>query len=397
MKNIFENKRHTANCALLGALLAMLTAADAQQSNVHAPAIEGLTAKDVSYAQEFKLPDLESAYISGAPEDLHDGIPVGALGDKQAILAFAREIEAGEHGEMDSLLLVHRGKLIFEAYYRRGRINYPHYAMSITKSLTALAIGRAIQLGHLTMADLDKPVAGFLKNIDQSKLAPGATAITLAEAMNMRSGIRVPEESQKQLLKHTPELKGQGQIQAYMEKSAPIPDSPRQFKYQEVDPAMTMQVVDVIVPGGARAFIEKELLGRIGITNFAWEQDVSGLPKAAAGSALRSRDMAKLGLFMMNEGNWKGEQLIPKAFIEKATERMFTNPQNDSYGYFWWRHDMKVGDKVYDCKSGRGAGGQYIFMLKELDLMVVFTAHHKGMGPALKVTPERILPAFISH
>jgi CubicO group peptidase (beta-lactamase class C family) len=88
-------------------------------------------------------------------------------------------------------LIAHRGKLLFEPYYRRGRINYPHYQMSITKSYTAMAIGRAIQLGHLTMADLDKPVVGFLNRLDRSKLVPGAETITLAEAMNMRSGVRL--------------------------------------------------------------------------------------------------------------------------------------------------------------------------------------------------------------
>ena len=80
-------------------------------------------------------------------------------------MEFAGEIAAGEHGETDSLLLCLNGKLLFESYYRRGRINYPHYQMSITKSYTAMAIGRAIQLGHLSMDDLDKPVVSFLKEL----------------------------------------------------------------------------------------------------------------------------------------------------------------------------------------------------------------------------------------
>ena len=66
-------------------------------------------------------------------------------------------------GTIDSLLIWSRGKLLFESYYRRSRANYPHYQMSITKSYTALALGRAIQLGYLKMEDLDKPAIGFLK------------------------------------------------------------------------------------------------------------------------------------------------------------------------------------------------------------------------------------------
>ncbi len=56
---------------------------------------------------------------------------------------------------------------------------------------------------------------------------------------------------------------------------------------------------------------------------------------------------------------------------------------------------MDVEEKSYDCKSGRGAGGQFILMLPELDLIAVFTSHQKGMGDILAVVPRRIVPAFI--
>jgi CubicO group peptidase (beta-lactamase class C family) len=342
-------------------------------------------------------PDLEKPYISTAPTDLKDGIVVGKLANRAAILKLADEIASGQHGDIDSLLIAHRGQLLFESYFRRGRINYPHFQMSITKSYTAMAIGRAIQLGHLTMADLDKPVVGFLKNLDRGKLVPGAEAITLAEAMNMRSGVRLGDAKAKELIKQPDALKGQGQIQAYLEHSAPIPNPPREFNYQESDPSMTMQVLEAVVPGGARDFITKELFGKMGITNFAWENDVSGLPKAAAGSGVRSRDMLKWGLLMLSGGRWNGEQFIPQAFVEKATERIYTNAQNTSYGFFWWRQNVEVEGRNYDQKSGRGAGGQFIQMHPELDLIIVITAHEQGMGKMLTTAPNRIVPSFTAN
>ena len=157
-----------------------------------------------------------------------------------------------------------------------------------------------------------------------------------------------------------------------------------------------MQVIESVVPGSARAFIETELLGKMGITNFAWQNDVSGLPKSAAGSSMRSRDMVKWGMLVMNDGQWNGEQIIPAAFVAKATSRLYTNPQGTSYGFFWWRHDMEVGEREFDCISGRGAGGQFILILPELNLIAVITAHNKGMGQLLKTFPEQILPAFLT-
>ncbi len=382
-------------------VLAGLLAVRAQETDGLAPEITDLNAEDVSYALEKNIPDLEKAYLSSAPVDGPDGIQVGVLGvdggGKKAILKFAEEIAAGQHGEIDSLLLLYRGKLLFESYYRRGRINYPHYQMSITKSYAAMAIGRAIALGHMTMDDLDKPVVSFLKDLDQSKLATGATSITLAEAMNMRSGIRLAPDKVNELRRASESLKGQGQIQAYLEHTAPIPEAPRAFKYQGSDPSMTMQVLEAVVPGSAREFIETELLGKMGITNFAWQDDVSGLPKSAAGSSMRSRDMIKWGMLVTSGGKWQGEQLIPEAFVGRATDRLHTNQQGTSYGYFWWRHHMQVSDRKFDCKSGRGAGGQFILMLPELELIIVITAHNKGMGTTLTTVPKRILPAFLEQ
>jgi CubicO group peptidase (beta-lactamase class C family) len=264
--------------------------------------------------------------------------------------------------------------------------------MSITKSYTALAIGRAIQLGLLKMDDLDKPAITFLKELDTTKLVAGANTITLAQAMQMSSGIRLADEKAKELIKNPAQLKGQAEIQAYLQFSDPIPPMPRQFKYQEPDTAIAMQALNAVAPGGAEEFIKTELLGRMGITQYHWESAISGLPKSAAGSSILSRDMVKFGQLILGKGKWKGEQLIPESYLVRATT---PSQINEHYGFFWWVDDFTVGGKTYHSFQGRGAGGQFIFMFPELDLITVVTSHDKGMGDMLKTLPQRIIPAFI--
>jgi len=82
--------------------------------------------------------------------------------------------------------------------------------------------------------------------------------------------------------------------------------------------------------------------------------------------------------------------------VAKATSRINENSPTNGYGYFWWTDDFKIGDKSYHAMEGRGAGGQFIFMFPEDDLVVVVTAHHKGMGTMLKELPPALLPAFLS-
>jgi CubicO group peptidase (beta-lactamase class C family) len=396
----------TPKAALAGCLTTLVllaTISHAQTGTGLAPEVTDLNAKDVSYELEHKLQYLDTPYISVAPDDKQDGIPVGTLSasnvDAAKVLQFAKQLSQPapdeKTGNVDSLLIYHEGALILEAYYRRGRANYPHYQMSITKSYTAMAIGRAIQLGYMTMDDLDKPVISFLDEIDTSKLVAGAETITLHDAMHMCSGVRLIPEKVNAFRQDPKKLKGQGQIQAYLESSEPIPPAPRKMKYQAADPAMAMQVLEAVVPGSAEDFIRDELFKPLGITNYHWQEDLSGLPKSAAGSSFRSRDMLKMGMFILNQGEWQGQQLIPSEFIEQATSKLVHSYGTSHYGYFWWVEDFEIGGKTYTAIEGRGAGGQFIFMFPELDLIGVVTSHNKSMGKMLETLPTQLIPAFV--
>jgi CubicO group peptidase (beta-lactamase class C family) len=393
-------KSKNLTCFLLACL--PLFATNAKPSTGLAPEVTDLNAKDVSYEREKNLTYLKKSFIDPAPGDKKDQLPVGVLGkdggNRKLVLAYARELAQASNdpktGKTDSLLIAHKDKLIFEAYFRRGRANYPHYQMSITKSYTAFALGRAIQLGYLTMQDLDKPVVSFLKKVDPSKLADGAEQVTLHEAMHMCSGVRLPKEKIRQLMRSPSLLKGQGQARAYLQFSEPISPYPREFKYQAADPVLTMQVIESVVPGSAKDFIRDELLKPMQITNYHWQEDVSGLPKSAAGSSFLSRDMIKMGLLVLNDGKWKGKQHLPEAFVKKATHPIKLSYGNAYYGYFWWVEEFEVDGKTYQCKQGRGAGGQFIFMFPELNLVIVATAHNKGMGTMLRSLPQKLIPAF---
>lgn len=390
---------------LLFMLLILTNNSCAQQRDNLAP--ETTAAEDTLSFRN--IPELKEAFISTAPANRQDGILVGELGidggNKAMILKLAQEIADNKHDPFDSFLITHKGKLLFESYYARGRINLPHPQASATKAYTGLALGRAIQLGYLTMADLDKPLTSFLKNLDPTKFVEGIEKITLNQALTMRSGIRISKEQREEIEKNPSQLKYQGLVQAYFEHSMPITSASQRFKYGD-DPNLVMQVIEAVVPGSAKDFIKKELLNKMGITKYQWRtNDVTGLPEAGWGTSMTSRSMVKWGTLTANKGKWKGEQLVPEAFITKATSRIIYTGDDDiygggkdvskqGYGYFWWSADLKYGDRSYFSASAQGGGGQYIILIEELDLMVVVTSH-KNDNRTLQIIAERILPAFI--
>lgn len=367
-----------------------------------APLVSEQRVKRASYHDEMSIPDLVQPFLSSSPRDMNDQLKVGKLGDndrnESLVFAYARELglPSGDpkFGMTDSLLIAHRGKLVFEAYYRRGRANYPHFQMSITKSYTALVVGRAIQLGHLSMEDLHRPLVSFLTKLKTDKLVQGAESITLHQAMQMRSGIRLPKKRIHELVKNSRRLIGIGQIEAYFKHSLPIPPHPRAYKYQASDPALTMQVVEAVVPGSAETFIRDELLKPLGILNYLWQRDQSHLPKSAAGSSLLSRDMVKIGLLLLNQGKWKDKQLLPTNYLQEAVSPLVQTNKEYFYGYFWWNLTFELEGRKYPMIQGCGAGGQFIFIFPTFELVVVATAHNKGMGNMLKELPGKIVPTF---
>jgi len=175
-------------------------------------------------------------------------------------------------------------------------------------------------------------------------------------------------------------------VQTLLEHSAPVTSESHYFSYGNFNPDLVMQVIEAVVPGTAKDFIENELLSKLGITNYRWLTSVSGLPESGWGSSMTSRDMLKWGTLVMKKGKWNNEQLIPETFIAKSTSRIIYTGDDDvygggkdvsgqGYGYYWWNADLKYVDKSYFSSSAQGGGGQYIIIIEELDLMVVVTAH----------------------
>lgn len=363
--------------AVLLCSVSSLTAVSALANNDTAPEA---TAAEAAIPF-WDMPLLKDAYIDPSPTDRKDAIEVGELGtdggDKDALVKFAKGIADDTHGNYDSLLIAYKGKLLLESYYDRARINLPHPQASATKGYTSLALGRAIQLGYLTMADLDKPLINFLKGLDRSKLVKGAEKITLHKAMTMRSGIRLTDELRERLEENAEAVKGQGLVQAWLENTTPITEESQSYLYS-FDPDLVMQVIEAVVPGSAQDFIKNELLTKMGITNYRWQNDVSGLPEAGWRVSMTSRDMVKWGMLVSNNGIWQGEQLVPVEYLARATSGLVKPTQDwvpDSYryGYYWYHTPVAVGENYYETKFAWGGWGQYVIVVPALDLVVAVT------------------------
>jgi predicted alpha/beta superfamily hydrolase/CubicO group peptidase (beta-lactamase class C family) len=355
---------------------------------------------DVSF---WDIPHLNNPFVNTTPEDRKDGISIDTLAvnstNQNAILKLSQEIFDGKHGSYDAVLISHKNKLVFESYYKKGRINLPHGQASAVKAYTSLALGRAIQMGYLSMEDLDKPLISFLKDVDPKKMVKGAENITLHKALTMHGGLTIDRDSWKGIENDSIRLEGQGLVQTLLEQSKPITQESQTYAYGNFNPMLVMTVIDAVVPGTAQEFIKTELLDKLGITNYKWSNHVSGLPEAGWRASILSRDMLKLGHLVLNKGKLNGEQLISADYLSKATSGIVKPtqdwmPKDYRYGYFWYQTLVKVGDTNYDIAFAWGGGGQRIIVVDELDLTIVISGHD-GEDNLMTQISEVIIPAFV--
>ncbi|MDA7925789.1 serine hydrolase [Mariniblastus sp.] len=348
-------------------------------------------AEQQTFQEQKKLPDLEKPYASVAPLNLHDGLDVGQLNHPQtneAVQALIAADKAGNYQDLDSILIWQDGKLVFEMYNRRGRVDAPHYAMSVTKTLTSLTLARAIQLGIFKMTDLDKPIIDFMPEIDRTKIQTGVDSITLRNALMMKSGLRFPDP--KAIFTLGKDFKRQAYFQKLFEITSPVTEASKEYKYSGVDPSMIMMLIDIKTDSNVQKFIKKEIADRLGLS-YVWENQNCGIPKCGAGSSLTSRSLIKLGMAVLNGGTHDGQQLFSRAYIDQVMD------PSKGAGYFYFFHNRSVGTSNPEINffSGIGAGGQYMSIFPKLNLVAVATAHNKkSINLPLKAIVDHLLPLF---
>jgi CubicO group peptidase (beta-lactamase class C family) len=118
----------------------------------------------------------------------------------------------------------------------------------------------------------------------------------------------------------------------------------------------------------------------VGITNYVWPLDAEGHVLGAFGLLLTARDMAKIGRLYLRGGSWNGKQPLPASYVDEATQahnRAGPPVRAADYGYLWWITKPPGEATAY---FAAGSGGQLIYVVPTLDLVVVIAGNASGAG-----------------
>ena len=340
----------------------------------------------------------EIIYTYKVPEHLDDGLETASISnsdlDSASIIALVNDIINQEYGRMESLLVLKDNKLIVEEYfysYDRGRLHHIH---SCTKSITSLLLGIALEQ-HKDI-QVDQPLFSFFPEY-ASLETNEKEQITLEHCLTMTAGFQW-DEFPKEM------YETDDWFQYIL--SRPMNSIPGDvFHYNSGCTILLGGVISLLVGKNADLYAEEVLFGPLGISEYIWETHRNGTPQCGGGLQMLPRDMAKIGLLLLNDGRWNNKQIVSKEWILQSTKPRVPESEFLDYGYQWWHRSKNnkkwweepqtVSEEEHDMSLALGWGGQYIIVAKDLNLVVITTASDYKNDKANSKIPmviEEIIP-----
>ncbi len=283
--------------------------------------------------------------------------------------ALAALLDFGAAHEMDSLVVTRHGSLVAEAYYAPFKAGMRHKVNSATKGVVAALAGVAIAQGKLR--SVDEPVLGFFADQTEARPDTAGAAITVSHLLNMTSGIGWSEP----LSNVVPEslfamLRDKNWVQFVLNR--PMADAPgTRFNYNSGNSQLLSAILTKQTGMPLADYAARHLFAPLGIANVDWLRDPQGIHTGGFGLYLTTRDMAKLGYLYLRGGQWNGQQIVPREWVNRvfhASIPMEISTQTDwRYGDGWWTVPAR---KAY---LAVGFNRQLIIVMPDLGIVVATT------------------------
>lgn len=307
-----------------------------------------------------------------APIALDEPLPAAApevVGMDTVILnTIVQQLRAEDH-KIHSMLVVRKGKLVVEEYFNGYDRNRPHDIRSATKSITSLLVGAAIDRGFID--GIEAPMMQYLASSYPD--IKDKNQIQLKHLLMMQNGLDCDDGDRKTKGQEDRMYRSKDWISYFLAlENVHVPgDSTR---YCTGGVVALGEVVAQATGKDFGAFAGEVLFEPLDIKNYHWARFDGGEKVDSGGHLMITpQGMVKIGMLVLNEGRWGGQQLVASNWIAASTKPR-TMMSGNPYGYLWWHNFIPYGEKQVEVISARGNGGQVIFIVPEYELVVVFTA-----------------------
>jgi len=340
------------------------------------------------------LPQREYTYQ--IPEKTADGWGTSSLEEEgvnsETIVELIEDILNEKFKNINSVLLVTNGKLILEEYFYGYDKDTTHQMRSATKSVTSILVGIAIDQNRLQ--DVDMMVYEFFPEYKGTKWIDQQYEITLKHLLTMTAGLEWDEWSYSDSDPRSSVYKTYRNTDNWEKnifKLNLITPPGEKFTYNSMLTHLLGEITGKATGKQTVKFAEEYLFTPIGISEYTWDG-----PPWSTGLSLRPRDMAKIGYLFLRKGKLDGKQIVSPEWVNEST-RSYVKAffVGSEYGYQWWRGNTVISNQTIHTYYAAGRGGQYIFVVPILDLVVVFTSQALNNSPGGIFRPQVMMTEYI--
>ena len=286
---------------------------------------------------------------------------IGATQSAYSLEAAAKA--AAELPRLRSLLVSHKGALVLERYYNGARAAQLANIKSASKSVIAALVGIAVSKGLIK--SVDQPIAGYFPELAKDP-DPKKREITIDDLLTMRSGLESTSGRD-----YGAWVRSKNWVRYVLAKK--LTDEPgTRVEYSTGTSHLLSALLTRATKMSTWQFAQQELAKPLGFTLAHWPQDPQGIYFGGNDMLMTPRQMVRFGELYENDGRIGDRQLLPKSWVDKASIGVGRSRwgSDREYGSGFWIREF-AGHKSY---YAWGYGGQFIFVVPDLDLVVVTTS-----------------------
>jgi len=323
--------------------------------------------------------------------------------------AVTAAVEAGEFKQVTSVVVAQHGKPIYERYFDKEGADALRNTRSVTKTVTGMLVGLAIERKLLRV---DTPVLPYFPELRPLAYAdPRKDKITVEDFLTMSSLLECDDDNQNSrgneermyLVEDWSRFVADLPIRGFPEWQPRPEQSPygRAWSYCTAGTALLGPLLEKVSGQRVPDFAAANLFKPLGIEKVKWQFQPKGTAMTGGGLQLRSVDLMKLGQLYLDGGRWGGKQVIPAEWVRRSIAPHANARQGFDYGYLWWLQSFKVDGRTVQSYGMAGSGGNKVFVLPDLDAVVVITTTNFQVRNAHplseKLLVDLIIPTLMRH
>jgi CubicO group peptidase (beta-lactamase class C family) len=272
-------------------------------------------------------------------------------------LAVAKELP-----RLHSLIVSRNGEVVLERYYNGARAARPANVKSVSKSIVSALVGIAIQ--RRLIPGVDAPIATWFPELKNDR-EQARRSITVEDLLTMRSGLESTSNRN-----YGAWVQSRNWVQHALKR--PLLSTPgTAMQYSTGNTHLLSAILTTATRSSTWRFANDTLAKPLGFAIARWPQDPQGIYFGGNDMLMTPRQMLAFGELYLNRGRVGRTQIVPESWVEQSLVPRGRSPiSGTDYGYGWWIRELG-GHRAY---YAWGFGGQYIFVVPDLDLVVVTTS-----------------------